>query len=76
MIFDSLYNQTDTKIPATLKFENYDFSKNSEKPNRDEYQLSQSVLKATYFENQEDYFSGSLEYYFYFKCLPGEFKYK
>ncbi|GGD32777.1 hypothetical protein GCM10011343_23550 [Flavobacterium orientale] len=73
MIIDSLYNGTNNE---RINIKNYDFLKNTKEPNQYEYQLSQNVIKATYFENQEEYFTGSLDYFFYFKCLPKEFKYK
>lgn len=74
MILDSLFNQKEKY--QTISNETINFSKNTKKPNKDEYELSQEIIKATYFENEEKYFSGCLDYLFYYKCLPKEFQYK
>ncbi|REC39777.1 hypothetical protein [Chryseobacterium sp. 5_R23647] len=76
MILDSLYHQNNNENLHNQNIEDYNFSKNTTEPNQEEFKLSQDVIKAVFYENQEEYFVGALDYFFYFTCLPSEFKYK
>ncbi len=52
------------------------FAKNTKLPDASNIELAKNVIKATYEENGESYFSGSLEYLFFNKCLPEGFQNK
>jgi hypothetical protein len=46
------------------------FTKNLKKPDTSDFNLAMSVIKATYDKNGEEYFHGSLDYLFFYHCLP------
>lgn len=52
------------------------FSSNTEPLDTSSFNLAINVLKATMVEDGEEYFSGSLDYLFFYECLPQKFKYK
>ncbi len=61
-------NDTTIKLPSFLK--------NSENPDTSDFKLAINVINATYNQNGEEYFDGSLNYLFFNNCLPEAFKNK
>ena len=52
------------------------FAKNSKLLDSSDYNLAMNVINATYDKNGEEYFHGSLDYLFFYKCLPEGFQNK
>lgn len=52
------------------------FIKNTTSPDSSDYKLAIDVINATYNKDGEEYFQGSLNYLFFYNCLPTEFKIK
>ena len=52
------------------------FSKHTRSPNPSDYELASEVLKSTTKNDGERYFGGSLNYLFFYECLPDTFENK
>ncbi|UZR96777.1 hypothetical protein [Chondrinema litorale] len=52
------------------------FAKNSKLLDSSDFNLAMNVIKATYDKSGEEYFHGSLNYLFFYKCLPVGFQNK
>jgi hypothetical protein len=61
---------------ARLEQGTKEFSTNTDKPDTSDFNLAKNVLKATLENGGDKYFSGSLNYLFFYDCLPLKFKHK
>ena len=62
-------NNFDTSISSVYS----SFSKNSKALDTSDFNLAMNVINATYDKNGEEYFPGSLNYLFFYNCLPKGF---
>ena len=60
----------------TFEADRIKFNKHTRSPNASDYELAKNVLTATTDKDGEKYFGSSLNYLFFFECLPDEFQKK
>ena len=68
LVLDNFDNKSESNLQL--------YNKNSNVCNADDFKLAMDVIKATYEQEGKKYFSGSLAYLFFNKCLPYDFRNK
>lgn len=64
--------EADSTIPKSL----FNYSNNTTMPDTNSFSLAHEVINAVVQHNKNDYFQPSLQYLFFYECLPTEIKYK
>lgn len=76
LIKQDLMILTKVKFSDNAKTSFSSFIKNSKTPDTSDFHLAMNVIKATYETKGEKNFKGSLDYLFFFNCLPDSFQAK
>lgn len=70
-----IQNFEDTTIEK-LEKEISEFSPNTDKPDTGSFELAKDVIKLSLEKESDKYFSASLNYLFFYNCLPLKFRHK
>lgn len=76
VIKQDLIKLTEVKFNNNTKTNFRSFINNSKTPETSDFHLAMNVIKATYDNDGEKYFDGSLNYLFFYNCLPDSFQNK
>jgi len=76
IIKQDLLSLTKLNFDNSISSDYSSFAKNLKKPDSLDFNLAMNVIQATYDKNGEEYFHGSLNYLFFYECLPEGFQNK